>query len=135
MLRTLTMVAAVSLVALTSSISIGKAEAHPWGWHGGWGYHYGWGPRYYGYGYTPYFGPRCYVSVYRLRQHRLLLTALRLAARTPASPPPRYKAVHRKKTILGCYQNASGAAGRPQSAVEVWKLAVFSLQKQPARGA
>jgi hypothetical protein len=64
MLRTLTMAAAVSLVALTSSISIGKAEAHPWGWHGGWGYHYGWGPRYYGYGYAPYFGPRCYLSVY-----------------------------------------------------------------------
>jgi hypothetical protein len=34
------MVTAVALVALTSSISIGMAEAHPWGWHGGWGYHY-----------------------------------------------------------------------------------------------
>ncbi|MGA7262526.1 MAG: hypothetical protein WBX30_16740, partial [Stellaceae bacterium] len=63
MLRKLSMVTAVALIALTSSISIGKAEAHPWGWHGGWGYHY-WGPRYYGYGYVPYLGPRCYVSVY-----------------------------------------------------------------------
>jgi hypothetical protein len=68
MLRKLSMVTAFTLVALTSSISIGMAEAHPWGgWHGGWGhgwgYHY-WGPRYYGYGYVPYLGPRCYVSVY-----------------------------------------------------------------------
>jgi hypothetical protein len=63
MLRKLSMVTAVALIALPSSISIGKAEAHPWGWHGGWGYHY-WGPRYYGYGYVPYLGPRCYVSVY-----------------------------------------------------------------------
>ena len=63
MLRKLSMVAAFALIALTSSISIGSAEAHPWGWHGGWGYHY-WGPRYYGYGYAPYFGPRCYVTVY-----------------------------------------------------------------------
>ncbi len=68
MLRKLSMVTAVVLIALTSSISTGVAEAHPWGWHGGWGYggwgyHY-WGPRYYGYGYVPYVGPRCYVTVY-----------------------------------------------------------------------
>jgi hypothetical protein len=64
MLRKLSIVTAVALIALTSSISIGKAEAHPWwGWHGGWGYHY-WGPRYYGYGYVPYVGPRCYVTIY-----------------------------------------------------------------------
>jgi hypothetical protein len=68
MLRRLSIVTAVAVIALTSSISIGKAEAHPWGWHGGWGYggwgyHY-WGPRYYGYGYAPYFGPGCYVTAY-----------------------------------------------------------------------
>ena len=68
MLRKLSMVAAVALVALISSISFGTAEAHPWGWHGGWGYagwgyHY-WGPRYYGYGNVPYLGPQCYVTVY-----------------------------------------------------------------------
>jgi hypothetical protein len=64
MLRKLSMVTAVALITLASSISIGTAEAHPWGgWHGSWGYHY-WGPRYYGYGYVPYLGPRCYVSVY-----------------------------------------------------------------------
>jgi hypothetical protein len=68
MLRKLSMVTAFTLVALTSSISIGMAEAHPWGgWHGGWGHGWGydyWGPRYYGYGYVPYLGPRYYVSVY-----------------------------------------------------------------------
>jgi hypothetical protein len=68
MLRKLSMVTAVALIALTSSISIGVAEAHPWGgWYGGWGHGWGyqyWGPRYYGYGYVPYVGPRCYVSVY-----------------------------------------------------------------------
>jgi hypothetical protein len=68
MLRKLSIVTAVALIALTSSISIGVAEAYPWGgWHGGWGhgwgYHY-WGPRYYGYGYVPYVGPGCYVTVY-----------------------------------------------------------------------
>ena len=64
------MVAAIALIALTSSISIRTAEAHGWGWRGGWGWAPGWGydnpwgPRYYGYGYVPYLGPRCYVNSY-----------------------------------------------------------------------
>jgi hypothetical protein len=74
MTRKLLMVAAVALVALTSSISIGTAQAHRahWGCHGwdypgsgypGWGYHARW-PRYYGYYSTPYIAPACYVTVY-----------------------------------------------------------------------
>ena len=68
------MVAAVALVALTSSISIGTAQAHwshwgynGWGYHGwgypGWGYR-AWWPRYYGYYPTPYVAPACYVTAY-----------------------------------------------------------------------
>jgi hypothetical protein len=70
MIRNLSLAAVVGLVALTSSIGVGVAQAHGWGWHGGWGwapgwgYHQPWGPRYYGYGYIPYIGPRCYLSVY-----------------------------------------------------------------------
>ena len=74
MARKLLMVAAVALVALTSSISIGTAQAHwshwgyqGWGYHGwgypGWGYR-AWGPRYYSYYPTPYVAPACYVTVY-----------------------------------------------------------------------
>ena len=74
MARKFLMVAAVALVALTSSISIGTAQAHwshwgynGWGYHGwgypGWGYR-AWWPRYYGYYSTPYVAPACYVTVY-----------------------------------------------------------------------
>ena len=74
MARKFAMVAAVALVALTSSISIGTAQARwshwgyqGWGYHGwgypGWGYR-AWGPRYYGYYPTPYVAPACYVTVY-----------------------------------------------------------------------
>ena len=71
MARKLLMVAAVALVALTSSISIGTAQAH-WGYYG-WGYHgwsypgsgyRAWWPRYYGYYPTPYAARACYVTVY-----------------------------------------------------------------------
>ena len=62
MARKFLMVAAVALVALTSSISIGTTQAHwsHWGYNG-WGYH---GPRYYGYYPTPYVAPACYVTAY-----------------------------------------------------------------------
>ena len=56
-------------MALTSSISVGAAQAQwaHWGYHGwgypGWGYH-AWWPRYYGYYSTPYVAPACYVTVY-----------------------------------------------------------------------
>ena len=69
MARKFLMVAAVALVALTSSISIGTAQARwsHWGYHGwgypGWGYR-AWWPRYYGYYPTPYVAPACYVTVY-----------------------------------------------------------------------
>ena len=56
MLRKLSMVTAVAVIALTSTISIGTAEAYPWGWHGGWsGYHGGY--------YHRWFGPRFYFGV------------------------------------------------------------------------
>src|SRR5439155_25203018 len=70
MIRKFALATVVALLALTSSISIEVAEAHGRGWHGGWGwapgggYYNPWGPRYYGYGYIPYVGPRCYVNVY-----------------------------------------------------------------------
>ena len=70
MIRKFALATVVALLALTSSIGIGVAEAHGWGWYGGWGwapgagYYNPWGPRYYGYGYIPYVGPRCYVNVY-----------------------------------------------------------------------
>ena len=74
MARKFAMVAAVALVALTSSISIGTAQARcsHWGYQGwgyqGWGYpgwgYRAWGPRYYGYYPTPYVAPACYVTVY-----------------------------------------------------------------------
>src|SRR5271163_1047993 len=85
----LSMVTAAALVALTSSISIGRAEAHPWGWHGGWG-HGGWGYHLLG---TALLRlrirsvSRAAMLRDRLRQHRLLLTALRQAGQTPASRP------------------------------------------------
>jgi len=74
MARKFLMVAAVALVALTSSISIGTAQArwshwgyNGWGYHGwgypGWGYR-AWWPRYYGYYPTPYVAPACYVTAY-----------------------------------------------------------------------
>ncbi len=69
MARKLLMVAAVALVALTSSISIGTAQAHwaYWGYYHGWGYpgwgYHAWWPGYYRY-YRPYVGPACYVTVY-----------------------------------------------------------------------
>jgi hypothetical protein len=74
MARKFLMVAAVALVALTSSISIGTAQAHwsqwgynGWGYHGwgypGWGYR-AWWSRYYGYYPTPYVAPACYVTAY-----------------------------------------------------------------------
>jgi hypothetical protein len=70
MIRNLSLAAVVALVALISLIGVGVAQAHGrgwqggWGWAPGWGHHHSWGPRYYGYGYIPYIGPRCYLSVY-----------------------------------------------------------------------
>ena len=74
MARKFLMVAAVALVALTSSISNGTAQArwshwgyNGWGYHGwgypGWGYR-AWWPRYYGCYPTPYVAPACYVTAY-----------------------------------------------------------------------
>ena len=77
MIRKSLMVAAVAMIALTSSLSVGTANAWGWygGWHGGWGYH-GWGGYHWGgYGfyrpyfgyyhpYAAYYGPRCWVGPY-----------------------------------------------------------------------
>ena len=69
MARKLLMVAAVALVTLTSSISVGIAHAHwvHWSQHGwgraGQGYN-SWWPGYSGYYYAPYVAPGCYVTVY-----------------------------------------------------------------------
>ena len=74
MIRKFSMVAAIALVALTSSVSIRVAEAHSagwyggWGWGPGWGYYNVWGPRYYSnyaprsyyYGSGYYYAPRGY---------------------------------------------------------------------------
>jgi hypothetical protein len=66
MIRKSLLVAAVSMIALTSSLSIGTANAWGWGYgyHGGWGYGYhgGWG--YPGWGYRAYYGPHCWVGPY-----------------------------------------------------------------------
>jgi len=69
MTRKILMVAAVALVALTSSLSVGKAEAHWYHggyWGGGWGgYHGYWNGYGYGYGYgQPYYAPNCYRDYY-----------------------------------------------------------------------
>lgn len=72
MLGKLSMVSAVALIALTSSISIGMAEPHPWGWRLGVtaagvtaaGVTTTGELVITGYGYVPYLGPRCYVTVY-----------------------------------------------------------------------
>jgi hypothetical protein len=68
MARKLVIAAALALVALTSTISIGIAQAHwaHWGYYG-WGYP-GWAYRpwwsgYYGF-YRPYSGPVCYVTAF-----------------------------------------------------------------------
>ena len=66
MTRKLLLVAAVALFGLTSSLSIGSAQAQGWyyhphgyGWYHGWGYHpYGYG---YGYGYRY---PHCWYNYY-----------------------------------------------------------------------
>jgi hypothetical protein len=72
MARKFLMVAAVALVALTSSISVGTAQAHwanrgYYGWgYPGWGYpgwrYPGWGYRAWWPGYYRY--PACYVTAY-----------------------------------------------------------------------
>ncbi len=68
MARKLLMVAAVALVALTSSISIGTAQAHRAHWGYGWGYpawgYHAWWPGYFGFYSTPYVVPACYRTVY-----------------------------------------------------------------------
>jgi hypothetical protein len=63
MTRKFLMIAAVAMVALTSSLSVGTAEARWWGgygwhgyWHGYYGWRGGWGPRFY----YAYWGPRYY---------------------------------------------------------------------------
>ncbi|HZT86819.1 MAG TPA: hypothetical protein VFA12_02550 [Stellaceae bacterium] len=66
MTRKFLLIAAVALFGLTSSLSIGSAQAQGWyhhgnGWYHGWGYP-GWGYRY-GYSYGPYYNySNCYYA-------------------------------------------------------------------------
>jgi hypothetical protein len=71
MTRKFLIAAAIAVVALTSSISVGTAEAR---WCGPWRCYYGWAPAHYYYHYRPYwpgyryyypayyYGPRCFVN-------------------------------------------------------------------------
>jgi hypothetical protein len=55
--------AAFAVLALTSAIGSGTAQAS-WGGHPGRAYYHGWGSRHYAYDVPYYRGPRCYVTVY-----------------------------------------------------------------------
>jgi hypothetical protein len=62
MTRKLLLAATLAVLALTSAIGTGTAQAS-WG-RPGRAYYHGWGPRHYAYAVPYYPGPRCYVTVY-----------------------------------------------------------------------